>query len=254
MRIRFGAAVASAAAAILVATASPSPSAGQSVAMRSPNVMGGWSVDPGVIQLNFVHRFSMGDAPARKITTTPTFNVATGVTGRFLVGFVYGTNSTLVAAYPNEWEPYARARLLTEAGGAPADVSVQVGYNFASESIDGELLVARSLGRLRLLVVGRAFSDAYEGSRARFAATGGALLRLTTSISVAGDYGFLLDRKSDEPTAWSAGVQLGVPRTPHSLSVHVSNVGTASLEGSSRGTRTRFGIEYTIPITLRRLR
>ena len=45
---------------------------------------------------------------------------------------------------------------------------------------------------------------------------------------------------------------MGVPFTPHSFSIHASNVGTASLEGASRGQRTRWGFEYTIPITLRR--
>ena len=38
----------------------------------------------------------------------------------------------------------------------------------------------------------------------------------------------------------------------HSFSIHASNVGTASLEGASRGGRTRWGFEYTVPITLRR--
>jgi len=168
------------------------------------------------------------------------------------VGFTYGSNSTLVGSYPNEWEFFARALPLAEAGGAPVDVSVQGGYNVASESADAELLVARSLGRVKLLAAGRAFSSAYDGTDARFAVTGGAVLRLTPTLSLAGDYGTLLDRRESELAAWSAGVQVGVPYTPHSLSIHASNVGTASLEGTAHGGRTRWGFEYTIPITLRR--
>ena len=229
-----------------------SPATAQSVAARTPNLAGGWTAAPGVVQFNLVHRFSMSAAPLRKVTNTPTFNVGTGVTDRLMVGFVYGSNSALVPSYPNEWELYARALPLSEARGAPADVSVQGGYNVASESADGELLVARSLGPVKVLAAGRAFSSAYEGDDTRFAVTGGAVLRLTPTVSLAGDYGALLDRSDGEPAAWSAGLQLGVPYTPHSLSIHATNVGTASLEGVSRGSRTRWGFEYTIPITLRR--
>lgn len=229
-----------------------SPAAAQTVAARSPNFSGGWIASRGVVQLNFLHRFSMSDAPLRKITNTPTFNVGTGITDRLMIGFVYGSNSTLVPSYPNEWELYTRALPLSQAAGAPADVSVQGGYNVASRSADGELMLARSFGAVKLLAAGRAFSAAYDGGDARFAVTGGAVLRLTPSMALAGDYGALLDREDDESMAWSAGVQLGVPYTPHSLSIHASNVGTASLEGASRGTHTRWGFEYTVPITLRR--
>ncbi len=82
--------------------------------------------------------------------------------------------------------------------------------------------------------------------------TGGAALSLTPRVALAGDYGVLLDRSEDERPAWSAGLQVGVPYTPHSFSIHATNVGTASLEGTSRGLRTRWGFEYTIPITVRR--
>jgi len=229
-----------------------SPATAQSVAARTPNLAGGWTAPRGVVQLNLVHRFTMSEAPLRKVTNTPTFHVGTGITDRLMVGFTYGSNSALVPSYPNEWELFARALPLSEAGGAPLDVSLQGGYNVASESADGELLVARSLGRVKVLAAGRAFSSAYEGEDARFAVSGGAVLRVTPTLSLAADYGELLDRSASERAAWSAGVQVGVPYTPHSLSIHATNVGTASLEGASRGSRTRWGFEYTIPITLRR--
>ncbi|MEJ2202793.1 MAG: cupredoxin family copper-binding protein [Gemmatimonadota bacterium] len=226
--------------------------AAQSVATRTPNLTGGWTAPPGVVQFNFLHRYSMSDAPLRKITNTPTFMVGTGIADWLMAGFTYGSNSALVPAYPNEWELYARALPLSRTKGAPVDVSAQAGYNLASESVDGEILVARGLGRLKLLAAGRAFSEGYEGSRTRYAVAGGASLRLTSSVSLGADYGVLLDRVGDEPAAWGAGIQLGVPFTPHSVSIHATNVGTASLEGASRGTRTRWGFEYTVPITPRR--
>jgi len=230
----------------------PGRAAAQSVAKRSPNLLGGWVAPRGVIQLNFLHRFSLSPAPLRKITNTPTFNVGTGVADRLMVGFVYGSNSTLVPAYPNEWEFYARALPLDESTGAPVDLTLQAGYNVASESVDGELFVGRGFGPVRLLAAARAFSSAFDSTATRFAVTGGAVVRLTPSISVAGDYGTLLDRTDAEKMVWSAGLQLGVPYTPHSFSIQATDVGTASLEGVSRGDRTRWGFEYTIPITLRR--
>jgi plastocyanin len=240
------------AALVAVVVGGFSPATAQSVSGRTPNLEGGWTAPRGVVQLNLVHRFSMSERPLRKVTNTPTFHVGTGLTDQLMVGFTYGSNSTLVAAYPNEWEFFARALPLSEVGGAPLDVSLQGGYNVASESADGELLVARSLGSVKLLAAGRAFSSAYAGTETRFAVTGGAVLHLTPSVAIAGDYGALFGRDDSEVVAWSAGVQLGVPYTPHSLSIHATNVGTASLEGSSRGSRTRWGFEYTIPITLRR--
>lgn len=228
------------------------PASSQSVTLRSPNLQGGWTAPRGVIQLNFLHRFTISERPLRKVSNTPTFNLSTGVVEGVSVGAVYGSNSSLVPAYPNEWEMYARALPLSEGLGAPVDVSVQAGYNTAAESVDGELFVARSLGPIRLMAAGRAFSRAFDSTATRFAVTGGAGLRLSSSVSVAADYGVLLDRAEDEPAAWGVGLQIGVPYTPHSFSIHASNVGTASLEGVSKGTRTRWGFEYTIPITIRR--
>jgi plastocyanin len=53
--------------------------------------------------------------------------------------------------------------------------------------------------------------------------------------------------------AWGAGINLAIPRTPHTLSLHATNVNNASLQSASRGTgRTRYGFEFTIPLTLSR--
>ena len=224
----------------------------QGTAERSPNLWTAWSPARGVVQLNFSHRFDMSDAPLRKLTNTPTFQVATGIAGSLGVGFVYGSNSDLVDAYPNEWEWFARWAPVSQEGGAPIDAWLQAGWNVAAESADAELTVARSLGALRLLVAARAFEHAFYRDSARYAVAGGAALRLTRSVSIAGDYGSLIDRLPGERPVWSAGLQLSIPHTPHSLSLHAGNIGTGTLEGVSRGSRTRWSFEYTVPITLRR--
>ena len=243
-----------ASAVLLLALASVCPLAAdaQGTADRTPNLWTAWSPEQGTVQLNFTHRFDMSDAPLRKLTNTPTFQVATGVVGSLGVGFVYGSNSDLVSAYPNEWEWFARWAPVSQGGGVPLDAWLQAGWNVAAESFDTELTVARRFGALRLLVAGRAFEHAFFRDEARYAVAGGAALRLSERLSLAGDFGSLIERESDERPVWSAGLQVSVPYTPHSMSIHAGNVGTGTLEGASRGSHTRWGFEYTVPITLRR--
>ena len=224
----------------------------QSVAQRTPNLSNTWTPTRGVVQLNFTHRFDISDAPLRKLTNTPSFQVATGVIGPLGVGFTYGSNSDLVPAYPNEWEWFVRWSPVSQDDGAPLDASLQAGWNVAAESFDAEVSTARRFGPLRVLLAGRAFHHAFYEDDARYAVAGGAALRLSPWLTIAGDYATLTDRAASEPPVWGAGLQLSVPSTPHSLSVHASNVGTGSLEGASRGSHTRWGFEYTVPITLRR--
>jgi plastocyanin len=241
------------AGAMLVALAAiASGTSAQSVAERTPNLGNLWIPARGVVQFNLTHRFDVSDAPLRKLTNTPSFQVATGLFSTLGAGFTYGSNSDLVPAYPNEWEWFARWSPFTQSDGAVLDASAQGGWNVAAESFDAELNLARQVGPLRLLVAGRAFHHAFYEDSARYALAGGAVLRLTPWLSLAGDYASLLDRTDAERPAWGAGLQLSVPYTPHSLSLHASNIGTGTLEGTSRGSHTRWGFEYTVPITLRR--
>lgn len=236
---------------LLLAASAPDAGA-QEVGGRTPNLTTGWTAPPGVVQFNFIHRFAVSGPPLRKVTNSPTFMVGTGVVEGVMAGFNYASNSALVPAYPNEWELFGRAIPISQSRGDLLDLSVQVGYNVASESVDGELMLSRSLGPLRLLGAGRYFSRAFATAEGRWAVAGGAVVQLTERISLAGDYAVLVDRAEDEADAWGAGVQIGVPYTPHSLSLQVSNVGMATLEGASRGDETRWGFEYTVPINLGR--
>ena len=224
----------------------------QGTADRTANLWTASSPARGVVQLDFTHRFEMSGAPLRKITNTPAFHVATGLAQSLGVGFVYGSNSDLVSAYPNEWEWFARWSPVSEAAGGWLDARLQAGWNVAAESFDAELSTARRFGPVRLLVAGRAFHHAFYRDEARYALAGGAILRLTDRVAIGGDYGSLFDRRPDERPAWSAGLHLTIPYTPHTMSLHAANVGTGTLEGASRGTHTRWGFEYTVPIALRR--
>jgi plastocyanin len=222
---------------------------------RPPNISGGWVVRPGTVQFNFLHRFVRSPGPVRKVTSFPTFVVATAPVKRTLLGFSYATNSTLAAAYPNEWEFFGRLAPLEQGARFPFDVAAQVGYNLAAEGPDGELSLARRLGALRLVAGGRLLTDPRPGRDAQFALAGGASLKLGRHFAVQGDLAHLSKRNtvSEKQVAWSAGLAVAIPNTPHTLSLHATNTNTATLQGASRGAdQVRYGFEFTIPITLAR--
>jgi len=242
------------AAAICFLVSSRSSVLAQSVLDRSPNLSGGWVARTGVIQFNFLHRFMRGDAPERKVSNFPTFIVAGGLPGHTMVGFYYSTNSTLAPLYPNEWEFFGRVKPISQDAGAPLDVAGQIGYNLAARGPDGEISLARRFGPVRPIAVLRILKDPNQ-DRAQAAVGGGAVLRVWRYLALAGDVASLTDRNAaaGEKVAWSAGLQIGIPNTPHTLSLQATNTNTATLEGASRGAdQTRYGFEFTIPITLAR--
>ncbi len=217
----------------------------QSVLERPPNLSGGWLGAGGTLQFNFVHRFGVGDAPLRKVTNSPTFLLSYQLPLPLLIGFNYATSSDVAASFPNEWEAFARY--------ARSGVALQAGFNQAAESFDAELTATRSVGRLRVMAVGRLLSNGYHRDTTRYAIGGGATLRLNRWFALAGDITSLLDKRTGEEAAWGAGLQIAIPYSPHTLSLQVTNTNTATLQGVSRGIeRVRGGFEFTIPFTLSR--
>jgi plastocyanin len=230
------------------------PLAAQSLLERPSNVSGEWVAPLGTVQFNFVHRFVRTQAPVRKITNFPTFVIGAGLPKHTQVGFIYSTNSTLVPNYPNEWEFYGRWLPLSEDRGAPFDLGGQLGYNLAVEGLDGEISIARGLGPVRLIGITRVLDDP-QGGNADVALGGGLVLRLHRSIALAGDLVTLThrDAATGEKPAWSAGLHVAIPGTPHTFSLQATNTSTVTLEGASRGTsQRRYGFEFTIPFTLAR--
>ena len=226
----------------------------QSLLERSPNIGGAWVGAPGTLQFNFLHRFTRGSPPTRKVVSSPTFLVAAGLPWRSLIGYNYATNSDLTPRYPNEWEFFARHALFAQEGPARVDVGMQAGYNLSARSGDGELSVARWFGPVRVLGAGRYFSDAYGLGKSKGAYAVGGVLRLGRFLAVAGDYASVLSRPAGYDNAWSAALQIAIPYSPHTLSLQATNANTATLQGSSasRDGQRRYGFEFTIPLTLSR--
>ena len=240
--------------ALCLAVLVPGPLEAQSLLDRPPNLSGGWVAGTGTLQFNFVHRFERSDPPERKISNTPSFLMAIGLPMRTMAGFTYASNSALSPRYPNEWEFLARLAVLSEPEGAPIDLSVQAGYNLSAEGFDGEISLAKALGPVRLMAAGRTLTDPFASGR-ELAAAGGIAIRISRFLAVGGDLATVFDRPDGrlEEAAWSAGVHVAIPNTPHTLSLHATNANTATLQGMSRGgANTRFGFEFTVPVTLAR--
>lgn len=240
-------------AALLFVIAAPGLAA-QAVVNRTPNVDDGWTVPPGVIQFNFLHRFEVSPPPPRKVTSFPNFHLATGLPLAFNLQLDYATNSSVFTGIPNEYQLALRRPLLRQARGNPLDVTVTGGYNFAPQSVDGEVGLGRQVGPVHLLGTVRGISSGYDVQRSMWGAGGGAVVRLTNWLSLAGDVFGLVNAPGSSPAAWGAGVQLRIPYSPHSFSIQLTNTQSGSIEGASRGVRGAHmaGFEFTIPITLSR--
>jgi plastocyanin len=129
-----------------------------------------------------------------------------------------------------------------------------VAYNLASEGFDGEASVARRIGRVRILGAARLLSSPVVAGETRFALGGGATLRLTRYVALAGDVAQVVNGdRTDDRAAWSAGLHVAIPYTPHSLSLQATNTNVGTLQGVSRGSDiVRYGFEFTVPLNLRR--
>jgi plastocyanin len=242
-------------AVLLVVFVAPRVVRAQAVVDRTPNLDDGWTVRPGVIQFNFLHRFEVSPPPPRKVTSFPNFHLATGLPLDFNLQLDYATNSSVFSGIPNEYQLALRRPLLLQAQGRPLDVTVTGGYNFAPQSLDGEVSLARRFGPVRLLGSVRGISSGYDVQKSMWGVGTGAVLRLTNWLSLAGDVFSLVDAPDPSlRTAWGAGVQLRIPYSPHSFSIQVTNTQSGSIEGASRGIRGAHmvGFEFTIPITLSR--
>src|SRR5688572_15956230 len=183
----------------------------QSLLERTPNITGDWVGVPGTLHFNFLHRFTSGEAPARKVISSPTFLLAVGLPRRTLAGFNYATNSDVAPRYPNEWEPFVRWSPLEQEDGAPLDIGVQAAYNVAAQSADGEASIGQRIGPLRVRGAARYLSNAYDLDESRVVLAGGAVFRIGQYVAISGDYAAMLDRPEELDNAWSGAVQLAIP-------------------------------------------
>ena len=231
-----------------VSAAVPAHVAAQSLLYRPPNLGGTWVPAGGVLQFNFLHRFSISESPNYVVTNYPTFTFALGLGRRIALGTRFATRSPVGSgSSSNEFEFYGRMAFGAEEGKNGLAIAVTPAYNSAAESIDGELGLDLTRGPITLSVAGRGMSQALGGPDARFGAAGGVSLRLNDYIALDGDIATLFDAGLD--AAWSAGLSFLIPGSPHTFSLHAGNAASTTIQGASFGVGAiTYGFEFTIPI------
>ncbi len=240
---------------VLVALAAVPPLRAQSVLYRPANLGGTWTPDGGVVQFNFVHRFYVSPGPVHKVTNFPTFTLAVGLGHEVAVGTHYGSNSLVVQTpyRPNETELFARWRAVGAEGRKGLALAVTPAYNVAARSADGELGVDYTFGHLTLSGAARGISKPFGQSGARAAFAGGIALRLTDYVAVSADVGSFVSPTTR--AAWSVGLDLAIPGSPHTFALQASNATTSTIQGNSIGfSKMLYGFEFTIPLHLKRFR
>lgn len=239
------------------------PLTGQPTTERTPNLTGSWVTSPRNLHFLFSHRFQMvggdGDVDVSDIfgegvvVNYPTFDVAYGLFSGAMAGVRYSSNSR-IARNTNEWQPYLKVAPLREAEDGRLSAAATLAWNGGTQSVDGEVAAQTRLGRLLLLGAVRGFTDAFDLPAGRddeaLALAGGAGFRLTRYLTLAADVADLV-AGLEGPASWSAGLQVGIPATPHTLSLMATNVYSGTLQGVSTGDRDDvfWGFEFTVPFS-----
>lgn len=242
---------------LLVAT----EGATQPLTHRTPNIEGTWVTSPWNLHFQFNHRFRVfGDdadildlGGEAALENSPTFTLSLGLWAPLMAGVKYASSPAIRnPGSNNEWFPYLKVAPLR---GSDWSLSFLTGYNTQAESFDGELASQASLGPLLLVGAVRGFTDALHRDEAGLALTGGLGARLTNFLVLTADVADLVAGPVAD-AAWSAGLQLAIPFTPHTFSLQVSNAAAttpqeASFGGLNIGGRDElaWGFEFTVPFS-----
>ncbi len=259
----------------LTAIGSPATTHGQPLTHRTPNLEGTWVTSPWNLFFAFNHRFRIINN--RDVTdifddafikNSPTFNLALGLWSPLMAGVKYSSEPAIInGTRGNEWFPYLKVAALRRDEGS---VSLLGGYNTQAESFDGELAAQTLLGPVELLAAVRGFTDALHTDAAGLAFAGGLGIQVTDYILLAADIagfvagpdeadliaaGYSADALDD--LGWSAGIHLGIPFTPHTFSLQVTNTSSTMLQTASFNSMESplvpgdltWGFEFTVPFS-----
>jgi plastocyanin len=245
--------------ALLALALAPVAASGQSLLSRTPNLSGGWVGARGAIHTTFNHRFWHIETPdEQKVMNSPTFLVGVPLPRQMMASVVFATNSRVASGKFNEWEGQLRWRPMSAIG--PIGLGITGGYNFAAESLDGEISLTTAIpvpgafpgDSVTFLAAGRVLSDAFGLGGVGWFGGGGAILHFGSGFSLSGDFGKVSIEEGDPRATWAAGLQFRIPASPHTVSLYATNAQTGTLQGSSVGGRTVWGFEFTVPLTIAR--
>jgi plastocyanin len=133
-----------------------------------------------------------------------------------------------------------------------AALEALVAHNTAAGGLDGALTGRLRTGRLAALAEARGFTNVLGTGEGGAAWAIGGVVHLTPLLELSGDVGRLFGHDSLS-SVWSVGVALGIPGTPHTLALQVTNGGAMTLQGTSRPKvlgpeSVRYGFVFTAPL------
>lgn len=237
----------------------PGSVAAQGVVSRTPNLTDGWVSSPGNLQFNFNHRFRLvSTSQGERVLNSPSFLLGAPLPGRVLLAGRYASNSRVSEDRVNEWELFTRWAPPIPLG--RVHVAVTAAYNGAAESVDGELSIrvpvhlpeSSPIDSIGFLGAGRVLSETRNSGTTGWFAGAGATLHFGDRFAISGDGGRMGADGIESKAVWGAAVQVRIPTTPHTFSIHATNTRTATLQGASAADRTHWGFEFTVPLTLSR--
>jgi len=222
---------------------------GQSALVQSPNLQGVWAPPAGHAVFVFSHRFEVlpgGD----ELFVVPTLGLGVGLGRGLATGLTFTSNAEAVPRNlaGNETELWvAGARVLGRWAIGP-----RLAYNRAARSWDGAMGLRFDAGAAQLFGEARAFQRLFGGGPGA-AMAAGVGLRLTPYLALVGDVGRAVLGDSLPRAAWSAGLALALPGTPHTLALYATNSGATTLQGASRAKAigpepVRYGFLFTTPL------
>lgn len=237
------------AATVLLLAGGAVPAApAQSLVDRTPNLQGPWTLPAWAPAFVFSHRFEFvqgGD----ELVNIPTLTLGLGLPGPLAAGLNFTSNSEVGTALGgNETEFWAQLRA-REAG--PVRLRAVAAYNTAAESADLALTGSITVGAAELVVETRLLSDGLGRGEAIGVAGAGAIVRLTPRLALVGDLLHAGGAVGD--AAWSAGLAVAIPGSPHTLGLYATNAGATTLQGTAREKvigpeAVRYGFAFTIPL------
>ena len=233
----------------LAVSALPAAAGAQSTLGRSPNLRPEWTAPRGAVFV-FAHRFEFL-AGGDEMLNVPTLTLGSSIARGLAIGLDFSSNSELVADRlgQNETQYWVSLALLRARF---ARLGATVAYNTAAGSMDGALTAAVRSRTATLMGEARLFGDALGTGEGGFATAIGAVVHLTPYLELSADVGQLV-RPDTLGRAWSSGVAIAIPGTPHTLSIHASNGGALTLQSVSRPKElgpepVRYGFTFTVPL------
>jgi plastocyanin len=229
----------------LVVAVAPAAAAGQSALEQTTGLPHLWTGVPWSLEMttgSLLGRSTHGATTG--LAADPSVRAALALPGRLVAEVRYAPQPTEIGGR-DEVEGSLRASALGADRGHAFDLGFEGRVSTGSELTAASAMAGRWLGPVRLAAMAGAIAG---DERVRPVLGAGALWHPAPGrlpIAVAADAVAPLRLDDGESVAWTAGIQLGVSFTPHTVSVFATNGGT-SLVGRMAGTdQVRLGIGLT---------